>query len=191
MEEVGDLIHRRRCPQWLVGTLGAFILAAMPGCATSSPASTTSPAQNASSVVAPCNRLATEDLTISGLSDLPMGFKEGIGFDVGLNHYDLWFGLTWYDYPPFPKVAVPGTGVTGTSYDKHGGTATVDMSGGLKAASRSTMGWTAKSGAITFDSTVIYAGGGTVDMEMQPGGGGAGPVHISGTWNAEQPCTVN
>jgi hypothetical protein len=85
---------------------------------------------------------------------------------------------------------VPGQGVTGTDYDKHGGIATVDMTRESKPmGSGPARGWTAKSGSISFSRTVLFAGGGVVEMEMQPGPA-VGPVHISGTWNAEQPCTV-
>lgn len=199
------------------------------GCGSTTPSAATSAAPNPATVVAPCNRLADEDLTISGLAGIsvpahitrdcgmqsaqgikhcridkrtelkgyaqsPWVFWEGIGFDVGLNHYDLIFQGTWYDHPPF-SIDVPGKGVYGTYVDQHGGKADVILSGGLKAGLRATMGWTAGTGNVTFNpedqnpiSASALVGGGTVDMEMKPGPG-AGPVHISGTWHAEQPCT--
>jgi hypothetical protein len=61
------VIRQRGCRIWLGGTLAALILTALPGCGTTSPSAATSPDQHPSSVVAPCNRLADEDLTISGL----------------------------------------------------------------------------------------------------------------------------
>jgi hypothetical protein len=207
-------------------SLVALVSVGLAACGSSSSNAGSSPAPNAGPVVKSCNRLANENLTISGLTGIsvpaqisrdcgvltsqglnrcrieerqinagltvyPWIYTEGIGFDVGLNHYDLWFKAIWYDDQP-AKVKVPGTGITAVGNNRHGGTAEVNMNGGRTGSGAyATFNWTAGNGSIDFNGEADPShpiGGGVVDMEMTPFGKGAGPVHIKGTWFAERPC---
>ncbi len=122
----------------------------------------------------------------------PSLFDERIGFDVGANHYDVFFQASWYEPDPY-VITVPGRGLfAGPAGAPRGGTAEIKMYGGPKGAS-TTLGWTAESGTITFSTEADLqhpAGGGTVDMQMK-GGAATAPIHISGTWHAEQPCATS
>jgi hypothetical protein len=123
----------------------------------------------------------------------PSLWDERIGFDVGANHYDVFFQASWYEVAPY-VIAVPGRGLYAEpdkAYQPRGGTAEIKLYGGPKAGA-ATLGWTAESGTITFTTEADSqhpAGGGTVDMQMK-GGAASAPIHISGIWHAEQPCAT-
>ena len=144
------------------------------------------------SATSPHCRVAIGTVDARGLRN-PSLWDERIGFDAGTYHFDVFFQASWYDPAPY-VIAVPGRGFfpdPNQPAQPRGGTADIKMYAGTKGAA-TTLGWTAESGTITFNTELDPqhpAGGGTVDMQM--GGGAANaPIHISGTWHAEQPCAT-
>jgi hypothetical protein len=126
----------------------------------------------------------------NGYPVYPWVFSEVIGFDAGLNHYDVIFKGALWD-PPGTAITAPGT-QTQVGNVRHGATVEVDMYVGLQGGPAKA-GWTATSGTITFNPEgdgKHPVGGGKVDVELTDASGKLPKVHMYGTWFAEPPCSA-
>jgi hypothetical protein len=124
----------------------------------------------------------------NGYPIYPWVIREVIGFDAGLNHYDVILKGALWDSPG-TAITVPGT-QTQVGNVRHGATVEVDMYVGRQGGPDQG-GWAATSGTITFNPEgdgKHPVGGGKVDVELTDPSGKLPKVHMYGKWYAEQPC---